>query len=361
MAQSTRTRQRGLWSFRQVNLFTVILLLSACEAPPPSGLLRTPESADLQGSIPEERWLKVGTKVAVGDSITAPPEPYSPARHGTSLRSDVTFPNVARRPEYASAPKRGRSEANRPFEVPPPGTGDKGFWLSQASAPWFGTYAVYDLNPSLGLPTPWNANGVWVYAPTMMPPGGSCVEVSQVYRRLNGGTTTGKLFGLWDWCQSGTGEFDVLEAQVTAWTNRYVRTYQGKPTYAVAIVTPNTGRTMGQCWYAHLYDYLLGGWVQRLARCGTPVRQSPSLGWTMWESWWLMNTSSCPSVSSIRSLDIVLYSPSTSSPVPFTDANADYSPLGPSGTCWLNGVYSFASPVPGLSVNSWRGNTPNPW
>jgi len=347
--------------FRNVDLLLLALALSACEPSTSVGPYLAPRHGSLQQFIPQDRWLRVGTRVPIGDSITVPPEPYSPVRHGPPVASDIRFQNLARRPEYVNPPKRGRGQANRPLETPPPGTGDRGFWLSQATAPWFGTYAVYDLNMSLGLPAASNPNGVWVYAPTMMPPGGSCVEVTQVYRRLKSGSTTGKLFGIYDWCQSGTGEFDVLEAQVTAWTNRYVRTYQGKPAYSVTIVTPNTGRTMGQCWYAHLYDYLLGGWVQRLARCGTPARQSPALGWTMWESWWLTSTSTCPSMPSIRSLDIVLYSPSTGAPVPFTDAKADYSQLGPTGTCWQNGIYSFASPVPGLPVNSWRGNTPNPW
>lgn len=359
MITFTHPAQRGFWSCHKVLPLAALLLASACETPPPSSPLRPPAVAELQRSVPEQQWLRVGTKVPIGDSISAPPEPYNPMRHGAPKRSDIAFTNLARRPEFANAPKRGRPVSGG-IEVPAPGTGDRGFWLAQASVPWFGSYAVYDLNMSLGLPAAWNTNGVWVYAPTMMPPGGSCVEVTQVYRRLHGGSTTGKLFGIWDWCQSGTGEFDILEAQVTAWTNRYVRTYQGKPTYAVTIVTPNTGRTMGQCWYAHLYDYLLGGWVQRLARCGTPVRQSPALGWTMWESWWLTNSSSCPVMPSIRSLDIVLYHPNTGAAVPFTSASSDYSPLGPTGTCWQNGNYSFASPVPGLALNSWRGNTPYP-
>ena len=98
----------------------------------------------------------------------------------------------------------------------------------------------------------------------MLAPGGSCVEITQSYQRVDGGATTGKYFGIWDWCQSPPeGQFDVYEPQVTTWQNRCVRTYQGKPMYTVSIVTPNTGSTMGQCWYAHLYDYLLGGWVQR--------------------------------------------------------------------------------------------------
>lgn len=119
---------------------------------------------------------------------------------------------------------------------------------------------------------------------------------------------------------------------------------------------------MGQCWYALLYDYILGGWVQRLARCGVPVYGVNLTGWNMWESWWLMNpnTGNCPTVLSIRSLNIMLYDPGTGQPVPFTDSPPDYGQLGPSGTCWENGTYTFASPIPGFAPNTWRGNTPNP-
>jgi hypothetical protein len=196
-----------------------------------------------------------------------------------------------------------------------------------------------------------------VYAPTMLAPGGACIEIVQVYRRLNGGATTGKLFGLWDWCVQN--RFVVLQPQVTAWTDRYLRTYQGNPMYAVSIVTANTGSTFGQCWYANLYDYLLGGWTQLLQACGTPLHGFMATGWTMWESWWLTN-GACPNMPSIRSLDITFYDPQSSTALPFTNFPTDYSTLGPFGSCWPGGQYTFDSPVPGQGANSWRGNTPNP-
>ena len=224
-------------------------------------------------------------------------------------------------------------------------------------------YTIHDLAQELQLPAASSSLGVWVYAPTSLPPGGSCIEATQVYRRRYRGATTGKLFGLWDWCQSGAdGEFDVLEAQTTSWTQRYVRTYQGMPTYAIVIVTPNTGNTWGQCWYANLYDYILGGWVQKLAKCGIPGHNGQRAGWSMWESWYLFPpyTGGCPKLPGIRALDIAFADPSTSSFVPFTDNPLDFWPLGPYGSCWISGSYQFVFPAPGVSPNSWRANTPNP-
>lgn len=188
---------------------------------------------------------------------------------------------------------------------------------------------MYDLNLNLQLPTPWGGHDIYVYAPTTMAPGGACIEIVQVYRRLTGGATTGKYFGLWDWCQQV--RFVVLQAQVTSWTNRYVRTYQGKPMYAVSIVTVNSGSTFGQCWYSHLYDYTLGGWVQLLQACGVPQHGWNATGWTMWESWWLTN-GTCPNLPSIRALDIMFYDPQSGTAVPFTNWPADYTNLGPYGT-----------------------------
>jgi hypothetical protein len=68
----------------------------------------------------------------------------------------------------------------------------------------------------------------------------------------------------------------------------------------------------------------------------------------------------CPNLLSICSLDIMLYDPQSGTPVPFSNRPADSSTLGPYGSCWPSGPYTFVSPVPGQAANSWRGNTPNP-
>lgn len=334
---------------------SIAVTVTACDQPTATSTRTNDVAQNISADLP--RWLPVGTKVPVGVAINAPPEPYDPAKHGPALTDSRTEANLAGRPSI-DRPKRRRSASGD--YMPPPGTGDRGFYLTQATRAWYGASAMYDLNLNLQLPTPWGGHDVSVYAPTMMPPGGTCLEVTQVYHRESDGSTTGKFFGIWDWCESGEdGEFDVFDQQVTTWTNRYVRTYQGKPMYAVSIVTPNTGSTMGQCWYANIYDYLAGGWVQKLARCGQPQHGWGNTGWTMWESVFLTN-GACPTLPSIRSLDIMLYDPNSGTPTPFTNWPSDNVQLGPYGTCWPSGPYTFVSPVPGVAANSWRGNTPNP-
>lgn len=340
-------------------------LLAACAD---SARVASPSQPDPMPSVaggsqpPGSKWLPVGTRVPVGQAIAVPPEPYNPKRHGPALPGRTDYENLSRDPGFVQPPRSVTGVTRFAAVPPPPGTGDRGFYLSQATREWYGAYAVYDLIGNLGLPAalPGEA-GVWVYAPTTMPAGGSCIEITQVYQRLAGGATTGKYFGVYDWCESGPiGQFDVYQPETSTFTNRYVRTYQGRSTFAVTIVTPNTGNTYGQCWYAHIYDYLLGGWEQRLQRCGTPTHGAGDTGWTMWESWGLMNNGRCVTLPSIRALDISIADPVSSGFAPFTDFPSDFSQLGPVGACWQNGTYSFSSPVPSLGVNTWRGNTPNP-
>ena len=221
---------------------------------------------------------------------------------------------------------------------------------------------MYDLQLSLALdPAFPGRDGAWVYAPTMRAPGGACIEMAQVYQRLSGEDTTGKFFGLWDWCESPPhGSWAVFESVDETFINRYVRPYQSRNTYAVTLVTPNTGHTSGQCWSANIYNYEVGGWVERLQSCGTPYPGAGAVGWTMWQSWYVTQARQCPTLPSIRALDIALADPGSSTFDPFTNHPADYSSWGPRGGCWKSEIYTFESPVPGLADNTWRANTPDP-
>jgi hypothetical protein len=133
MPTRTHTVPRRVPVFRLTSLTVLLLALSGCDVSAPGGPARAPEpQANLQ-SVPETQWLKVGTRVPVGVSISAPPEPFSPVKHGAALQSDVAFPNLARAPENANAPRRGVGQANRPLPAPPPepGTEASGFTRRQ--------------------------------------------------------------------------------------------------------------------------------------------------------------------------------------------------------------------------------------
>jgi hypothetical protein len=80
----------------------------------------------------------------------------------------------------------------------------------------------------------------------------------------------------------------------------------------------------------------------------------------MWQSWYVAQAQQCPTLPSIRALDIALADPGSSTFDAFTNHPADYSSWGPRGGCWKSEIYTFDSPVPGLAANTWRANTPNP-
>lgn len=309
-------------------------------------------------------WMAVGTRVPVGTPLEKLPEPYTPRKHGPALAPAVGFPNVV---GGADRHRHRQSLLRAPRTQPTPGNGDVGFLFTQEGTfPWFGVYGAFEFNPTLTLPQPGPSGVIWLYSPILLPPGGGCIEAVQEYER---GTITGpntfRYFLLWNHCEgSAPGYPEVEVLQTTLWTDRYVRSYQGKPTWTATIVTPATGNTNGQCWYANIYDFLQGGWVQLMDSCGYP-HYGHTFGWTAWESVNLMELGYCPTIPGIQAVDIRLgwaWPPPYfyGQWVPYTDFPTAYSFFGPTGLCWTNGTYSFESPVSGLPLNSWRGHTPNP-
>jgi hypothetical protein len=226
-----------------------------------------------------------------------------------------------------------------------------------------------DVQLDVSLPAPLNgASAVWLYAPTLYPPGLSCIEVTQIHGRTLGTSATMHRLGWWDWCESYSpqtpeGRF-VVDEYVTdqAFKDKYVRLSAGEPTVTVSITTPNLGATATQCWYGMIYNYQLGGWEQKVARCPAAVNYRPNAsGWTMWESKNLVDNERCVTIPSIRANWIMLAHPQYSTWVPFTDYPADYS-LVLRGPCWSTGRYTFSTPAAGdmVAPNSWQAYTPYP-
>jgi hypothetical protein len=373
---------------RSALAIAAMLLLTACQDAvtlAPSTVSRASSAPrDARAAAPDtiiggQRWMRIGTIVPPGDTLVAPPEPYDPRRHGRLLSNPLAAANLALRPGFRSPPKRVPphkypapmvpcdadgcpEDSGGSADPPPPGNGDRGFFFTQTSQYWYGASAVNDIR-GISLPAPLSGtDGVFLYAPTMMPAGGACLEVTQVYARFNGSSATSPNLGVWDWCQSApSGRFVVYMPEDATFRNHFVRTYQGRDTYSISIETPALGPTIGQCWYTDMYDYTLGGWVQLTSSCGNPYHGWGTTGWTMWESWYLMDGGRCPTLPSIRATNVVLYDPRVGYPnsTPFTDWPADYSTLGPYGGCWAAGTYTFNFPGDGSAPNSWLAATPS--
>lgn len=302
-------------------------------------------------------WLPLGTRVPVGDDLPALPEPYTFERYGPALASTVR-PITGRLDSRAIASHRSLRAKLRPgarAKFPPPVNGNRGYWLDQATKPWWGVYTVNDISTDL-IP-----DSGFVYAPTTLPPGQSCLEMVMAHWQTFG--TQHHELWTWDWCKGqqhvgvlpDSARWDLTNA---SFASNYVRTYNGRSTIAVAIVTPNTGSTPGQCWYFLIYNFNLGGYQQLYYSCGTSRLNDwyPSAGWQMWEEWGFLGSSTCPSVASTGAASVSFADPTSSSWTAVTNFPSDHSSLNTGHYCWNGGPYTWTSPVSSAASLSWRAN-----
>jgi hypothetical protein len=237
-----------------------------------------------------------------------------------------------------------------------------------------------ELSPEVGLsralPPPLNgATHVDLYAPTMLPFGGSCIEATIVTTRSVGDTTTYHLFGWYDWCHNpdstGGGWQSQILMTTTTFQNKYVRTMSGKSVMTISIETV-AGPQNPRCWYLDVYNYSTGTWEQFYTSCGstlmfaTPTDQ----GWVMWETYNLVDGSTCPSIQSVSALDILFEDASSGFGVTNPITNSGYSSdIDPNeignamfnyALCFHTGTYTFTYPWSSSPTNSWTAATPNP-
>lgn len=332
-----------------------ILLYAACTTEPASRAVG-PDGVNSGASIASgEAYLPYGVAVPVGQVLDRPPEPYNPQRHGAPLPSTIGTYIVQTSGEGVPMRAAQRGAPPKPVLLQSGGS-YRGFYLFANTKNWYGVHSIKDVSLNLNLPTPGPAGAIWLYAPTTLPPAGSCIEGVVRHERTIFVPTTIHYLGWYDWCT--TSNQWHLAPMDASFQSKYVRTYNGKPTLAISIVSPVSGPAT-DCWYANLYNYNVGGWEGVFQSCGTSMSGWGNTGWTMWEAY-NMGEVGCPVLPSIRSMEIQLANPSTSQWVSFKNYPNDYAQLGPTGDCWYGGPYSFVSPVPGLASNTWRANTPSP-
>lgn len=113
--------------------------------------------------------------------------------------------------------------------------------------------------------SPTNAD-TFIYAPTLLPDGGSCIEVSTVY------SIYAHEVAAWDWCSQSSNFVAAVPIDST-----FMATYTSSGHYQVRIrktqATTNT-------WTAFLFNYKTKTWQTLFSQSGTPA---PSNGWDMYE------------------------------------------------------------------------------
>jgi len=280
--------------------------------------------------LKSEQYLPYGLPIRPGQDIEAPPHPFSSTDHGRPIRNTMPGTNMAGRSDV-DLPRRyhsfGVNDGSTPtFE---PGSGDRGLWLTGGE----GVYAGNDASLELVIPDP--AIGTTLYAPTHMSPGNACIETVTAHWRYTGMSATAHGHGFWDWCVTdGVGGWQVFEFMDSAWTDQYVRRFRGRAHYWTQVYNDAPSS-----WKGMLYNFNQGQWEEKTSISGSNVSGFGQLGWTMWESHYLMDsTQVCPRFPDIRASDLQLYINGSWTGV--TDSTS-LNTLGPYGRCWVESSYTF--------------------
>lgn len=307
--------------------------------------------------------MPYGVPVPPDQPLTALPEPYNPQKHGASLPDQTPQANRIGTPGYVPGPSPRRLPGPPSSSAPAPGDVDRPIYLYTNTVRWHGVAATHDVRADMALPpasTLTNAGAVFIYAPTLLPPGGSCVEATTIHQRTQNDAATVHLQGWYDWCgynrPGGVAGWYYQQPMDALFFNNYVRTYNGQPAISISIVTPTN---YNGCWYGHLYNYSVGGWEQKISSCGT-TQIGHNTGWTAWESWNLQY--GCPVLANARATQINFADPRPGQPdwVAITDHPNDMAVSVGYGPCWSQNTYTFQMPAPGEAANSWLAHTPNP-
>jgi hypothetical protein len=363
---------------RPLALAASAVVISGCAVEPTRvaadrGVASPPGSATSKSAttIESSRYLPVGTRVPVGQPLRLPIEPYNPVTHGPPSMLAAP-PRPSRKIVSAPSARRGRG-------APEHGPGatvwaemGKGltFFHPSQQVRVFGLYGIIDVQLDVSLPpAPPGGSDPFLFSPTNTTPG-SCVEMGVLHWRGPSGQANRHDAFVKDWCDpQSLGNLVWLYNLSGSFYNDYVRSYLGEPTLSFSIVTPNLPPAQfGACWYAHFYNFTIGGWVQLIASCKRPTlyktAQDAAMGWSSWIAFRYATTPDCPATPSIRAMELqVLFS-----------SDNQYHPFFPTvpplpggqhaqGYCWAETSgwvfnYPFSTGGPGTS---WRVDSPFPY
>ncbi|HEV8563153.1 MAG TPA: carbohydrate-binding protein [Actinophytocola sp.] len=119
--------------------------------------------------------------------------------------------------------------------------------------------------------------GDFVYAPTALPPGGACTEMTTAY------TPTGPKLWAWDWCD-GRDTIGKIVNMDAAFLNTYTTTVNGHRAY-----TMDEHRTSvsGNVWSVFLFNYQTNAWDLFYSSGGT--KDIPGSTWDFFEIYTTVN------------------------------------------------------------------------
>ncbi|NUR70541.1 MAG: hypothetical protein HOU81_06955 [Hamadaea sp.] len=123
------------------------------------------------------------------------------------------------------------------------------------------------------------SGGDYVYAPTAIPAGGACIEMTTAY------TPSGPKLWAWDWC-GGRDTVGKLTNMDSAFLAAYTTTVNGRPAYRTDI---HKTSTTANTWTAYLYNYQTNVWDSYFTSTGTYDLPQFPFGWDMFEVYTSIN------------------------------------------------------------------------
>ncbi len=256
----------------------ILSLLVACNMPSPvadrAGIDAQPTAAregnfrprKIQESDPSVRPLQ-----AVPDPdaprMRIPPK-FDPPRH-----------------QIVQGPQRSKKHTGGPQA----GDGDWGVRLNPVSSDNtqnIGIYAGQKIRTNLELPHTWYWGGLWLYAPTVVPPNRTPLESSTRYFRYPWDASTHREWGVWNF---STNSWVLSEWVDQTFLDKYVRSDGGEPTYWTEVIRQSGSTTV------YLFNFLTGAWQPKYSTTGQGARDD---GWCVFETWYADQATSCLSLNS---------------------------------------------------------------
>jgi hypothetical protein len=116
-----------------------------------------------------------------------------------------------------------------------------------------------------------------IYAPTALPPGGACTEMTTAY------TSSGPLLWAWDWCGGRDSIGKVVNMDAT-FLSTYTTPVNGQPAYTMREVQTSTSTN---AWTVYLFNYRTQAWDTFYATSGT--KDIPGSTWDFFEIYTTLN------------------------------------------------------------------------
>ncbi|MEU7866627.1 carbohydrate-binding protein [Dactylosporangium sp. NPDC049140] len=135
------------------------------------------------------------------------------------------------------------------------------------------TQSVLDSAPAT------TTGGDYVYAPTALPGGGACIELTTAY------TPSGPDLWAWDWCggRDGVGKLTPMDAN---FLNTYTTTVNGRRAYSM---DEHKTSTTSNTWTVYLYNYVTHAWDTYFTSSGVYDLPQFNFGWNMFEIYTSVN------------------------------------------------------------------------